>query len=873
MRWLLPVVMTAMFIAQPADRIRAATPLANYSPGDFVGVCYVKPRSLSEAPLLQSIGFSAEATPPVSLTRLADLGVEELAVFVVPAAETSNGLQWCLAARLSKSVAPEDVIKKWAQSRDPSQVSVADIQRLEIGDLQVTRCPAGTFFNAHRKYGTLRFLGRDGEPAEEGINVGEPYAWRGYIEGATRSRMIYRFRVTADDLEDGHLPIELRLNAFRTYHSPSNVIRGQVILRNPNKAMSSAPLYIGVTSHTNKLVRLPKRLSSGSEADRQVDLLNDLASGGELDVEVACLDRAMYLGGSVEDVSIWRPAFEYMTVSGNTVLIAQSSELLTEMASRNDQLMGMALKLNKSTGDAVVLLDARSPSKRRVIKQLARLFPSSKAGQLLEGLQTLTLRVDTQSEASQFARLEVAFDKDLHAARLRAQADKGIRQLRGFSEHHARQFVELIDAHGTLASIVFNGAPLTFPRHKQPAAVQEAADTLIAETFERVATSVDGDTFSLTMKRPPLATLKTAWGRRLLCWMEERLARTHFAMDRMDLGVEALTRASLLAPGEPSIWFRRAHQLAYNVAVEFDQRRQRYLWVRDGPLALLEGLEHGQADRSDLLWMTGKVVGDKVGLAEERNDYQRLFATDQQLHNRLKPYVELGRASSKRFEGVDNWLVAKQLYQQAFKLRTQRSQVPEILVAAGPVWAELQLAVAYSEAGDSAHAIPQWKIATNSLRELGKVELTYRDVKLRLGDLATGEKRTTQRGRLLRMARDRVEYDYWLARAELESMATILAAREAAASGRQALADKPEKALAEFERAMSLLEQEAGKEPVSFEIIANSFLEILKSYRTVSRQLGHDPSGKFKLATQLIEAAPQRLLYPIYLGPEQDAVK
>lgn len=47
-----------------------------------------------------------------------------------------------------------------------------------------------------------------------------------------------------------------------------------------------------------------------------MDLLEDLCAGDQLDVEITCLDRMQYLGGSEKDVKLWHPKSEFNQTSG-----------------------------------------------------------------------------------------------------------------------------------------------------------------------------------------------------------------------------------------------------------------------------------------------------------------------------------------------------------------------------------------------------------------------------------------------------------------------------------------------------------------------------------------------------------------------------
>ena len=84
---------------------------------------------------------------------------------------------------------------------------------------------SGTKFGAHigdlqarvPKYGKLRFLDREGKLVEKGVNVGNEWAYRSYIEGGTLAAAIWTFEgLTASDFKDG-IPLEMSIRVFRTH--------------------------------------------------------------------------------------------------------------------------------------------------------------------------------------------------------------------------------------------------------------------------------------------------------------------------------------------------------------------------------------------------------------------------------------------------------------------------------------------------------------------------------------------------------------------------------------------------------------------------------------------------------------------------------
>lgn len=66
-------------------------------------------------------------------------------------------------------------------------------------------------------YGKMNFLDREGRPSEKGINVGDRWNFRGYVEGATKSRAVWQFEgLSESDFGGEGMTLESMFEAFRT---------------------------------------------------------------------------------------------------------------------------------------------------------------------------------------------------------------------------------------------------------------------------------------------------------------------------------------------------------------------------------------------------------------------------------------------------------------------------------------------------------------------------------------------------------------------------------------------------------------------------------------------------------------------------------
>ena len=121
----------------------------------------------------------------------------------------------------------------------------------------------------------------------------------------------------------------------------------------------------------------------------------------------------------------------------------------------------------------------------------------------------------------------------------------------------------------------------------------------------------------------------------------------------------ALEQMTKLQPNFYSVWDFQAHNLSYNISVEFDDYHDRYAWVMKGIEFLRQGIAFNQREPR-LLGRMGWFIGQKIGRADEKKQYRRLFKADDDFHERDRP----GRTLPER----DNWLVGREKYLAAQQL-------------------------------------------------------------------------------------------------------------------------------------------------------------------------------------------------------------
>lgn len=165
-------------------------------------------------------------------------------------------------------------------------------------------------------YGTLQFLDREGNVSDKGINTGDIWEFRSYIEGGTKASGLYKFPM---DGPVDQIKLESRFEAFRTHKGrigQSLLVR--YVLVNPTKELRVPLESFEIKEFALNEQFIDRKISFYDEDKkdkRTVDLFDDLVhfdaddkiKSNVLMVEVQCLDSGQYLGMARPDFFIRLP--------------------------------------------------------------------------------------------------------------------------------------------------------------------------------------------------------------------------------------------------------------------------------------------------------------------------------------------------------------------------------------------------------------------------------------------------------------------------------------------------------------------------------------------------------------------------------------
>ncbi|HZN33590.1 MAG TPA: hypothetical protein VFB80_07215 [Pirellulaceae bacterium] len=262
------------------------------------------------------------------------------------------------------------------------------------------------------------------------------------------------------------------------------------------------------------------------------------------------------------------------------------------------------------------------------------------------------------------------------------------------------------------------------------------------------------DPASETMK---LASLGLRGVAANILWLQANHYKKIEDWDKLEATVNQIIR---LQPNFVEVWDFQAHNLSYNVSVEFDDYRMRYEWVKKGINFLIEGT-HYNRDEPGLLSQLGWFTGQKVGRADEQVQFRRLYAVDHDFHDVIRKHgINLDEATTgltvedpkthQRTSAIDNWLTARLWYDKAVDAVTYsgkpiRGRSPLLFYSGAPM-SRINGSAAMQKDGRFFEA-PRlsWERALAEWTSYGNRELpTSAGFNIRLNDQEAADARITQ---------------------------------------------------------------------------------------------------------------------------------
>lgn len=178
-------------------------------------------------------------------------------------------------------------------------------------------------------YGKLRFRDPGGLDTDKGINVGDEWMYRSYIQGGTRAAAIWTFEKIREKDFPEVVPIEMNIGVFRTHKGNiEKGVTGGLAVRNPKTGLWVEVEIFESKEFTSKRLEIPRKIANRRNAqmiqrktmvdnvaelsppevdDRlakkaEFDLFEDLVADGKLEVWLRCVDPGQYFGAGMPDL-------------------------------------------------------------------------------------------------------------------------------------------------------------------------------------------------------------------------------------------------------------------------------------------------------------------------------------------------------------------------------------------------------------------------------------------------------------------------------------------------------------------------------------------------------------------------------------------
>jgi hypothetical protein len=253
------------------------------------------------------------------------------------------------------------------------------------------------------------------------------------------------------------------------------------------------------------------------------------------------------------------------------------------------------------------------------------------------------------------------------------------------------------------------------------------------------------DPASETMK---LATLGMRGVAANILWLWANHYKKVEDWDKLELTVQQIIR---LQPNFLEVWDFQAHNLSYNVSVEFDDYRMRYQWVKKGIDFLILGT-HYNREEPGLLNQVGWFTGQKVGRSDEQKQFRELFRDDKDFHlvfrnNGIEVDQDQALGQGNK---PDNWLVARLWFNKAtdavvFSGKPIRGKSPLLFYSGGPM-SRINAAAAMQKDGVFFEkAQISWQRAADDWFAYGNRELpAFAGYNIRLNDMESLRERVEE---------------------------------------------------------------------------------------------------------------------------------
>ena len=191
--------------------------------------------------------------------------------------------------------------------------------------------PEGMLLARVPVYGKLRFRDRNGSDVDKGINVGDEWFYRSFIQGGSPAAAIWTFQNVREGRFPEQLPVEMSIEVFRTFKADiEKGVIGSLSVRNPRTGLIAEVDVFESKDFVPLQVAIPRKIAKFSSADviackretpegveysppqnvldrrlaerKEFDLYNDFVADGEVEIWLRCLEPSQYFGSGQPDL-------------------------------------------------------------------------------------------------------------------------------------------------------------------------------------------------------------------------------------------------------------------------------------------------------------------------------------------------------------------------------------------------------------------------------------------------------------------------------------------------------------------------------------------------------------------------------------------
>ena len=841
--------------------------LPGFPSNEFFGGVSVDLDGLRNHPRYQLLPLDELIPGTTSFDYLDDELISEFAFFLKDGSQSNQGSnQNFEIAAIGKLRDPSSFDAKkeltaWKNRTTPWRSDAVDIEEIQLDGKPCFRFPTGTIFNSIQRTCEIQFYDSDGKKKDNGTNVGNQ-AGRGYISGRGKEKAVFTFAdLASTDLIDGEISIDIFLDVYLAGRQA--IPKAQIFLQTPDGKLRSSLVNFEAESLAHHRFTFPRELpvfdtTSGVEKGT-VDLIDDFASEGQLQVVLRCHEKLTYIGVKDSDIGLQLPRHEYLGLNGEFVVVAQSMDSLKQMLKLTPRQIAAGIT-RQANQQASASFDLSEPENQLAFKDflttmnLEPVIPTIKPS---SGNVGFSVNMDQDRIVS--ARIGMPFSDAKSGSKEITEACQ--KKIPGELAEDVYQFVLRSDSLANVGTLIMSYLTRLSPEQGGPRSLwllQTDSDVALFPNrsvdrkslarvnqafFENLASSLHTQGNSKGLR------IELYWpfdepdqlkpmDRFLIGILQRYLANGHFEQKRFYLAEQIERRLINRFPKEDGLWRALSHQISFNTSMDFEDDAVKYFWVRRGINILLDVAEADDGS-SDALDRAAFFIGFKIGASDEHESFHKLFVNDRELLERISKHVDLNQCLD--FDGnISCLLVARKM----MDLNTSRNEM-----WLQPLLSPVSLLALHARRLDSQlnfqAANKYWRQALEEFQQLGEHVIQYDSgTKVKINELKSVAAKLSEQDvsdNAMRIREDLSWYEStksaYKLRLSADGEAACIHLSKAIALHKSA---SPDQAVAQTKMALKIVRQMLSQEPESRRTLYYLFENLL--FKVEKHHGKHDES-------------------------------